>query len=102
MSANETNEEKPALNTMTAMMRAVLSWKMGWGRAEEAWMKRLPKNPNMFKKKMMEELENWNLLEIQLPRLQNTADDKLAYRPTSAISLWESPVPSRKMPNMPP
>lgn len=85
--AKETNDENPALRIMIAMMSAVLSWKMGCGRAEDACMNKLPKNPKMFKKKIIDEFENWNRLDIQTPKLQNTAEDRLAYSPTSAISL---------------
>ena len=65
-------------------------------------MKRLPRNPKILRKNIIDELENWNLFEIQLPRLQKIADDKLAHSPTNAIYLWVSPVPSKKMPNIPP
>lgn len=84
---NETNEENPARRIMISIIKAVLSWNIGCGRAVEACIKRLAKNPKIFKQKIIEALENWNLFEIQLPKLQNTADDKLAYKPIKAVYL---------------
>ncbi len=75
---------------------------MGRGMAEEAWMNRLPRNPTTLRMNIMVELESLVLLEIQLPMLENRAEETLANRPISAIYLFSSPCPVRKMLNMPP
>ncbi len=84
---NETNDENPARRMIISIINVVLSWNMGCGNAVEACTKRLAKNPKMFKEKIIDALENLNLFEIQLPKLQNTADDKLAYKPINAVYL---------------
>lgn len=46
--------------------------------AVDAWMNKLAKNPTRFKEKIIIELENLVLLEMKVPKLLKTTDDKLA------------------------
>lgn len=102
MRASETKEEKPALRTMTQIIKLILFWKIIPSITVEAWMYKLAKNPPMFRMNMMRVLGSLNVLDIQLPTLLKTTEDRLANSPTKAMSLCVRPVYPRKTPNNPP
>lgn len=83
-------------------MSAILSWKIGELRVEDACMKRLAKKPEMLRINIIRLLDILNILDIQVPRLLKKTEDKFANKPIKAISLCVSPVLLRNTPNMPP
>lgn len=62
----------------------------------------LAKSPAIIKEIIIFLILNLQKFEIQLPKLLKKAEDKLAKRPISAISLLFRPVLVRKTPNIPP
>jgi hypothetical protein len=62
----------------------------------------LAKSPAIFKENIIFLILNLQKLEIQLPKLLNKTEERLAKRPISAISLLFRPVLVKKTPNIPP